>query len=70
MFTACNEQLHHHKLQLLIRFALREGWQVRGDGDTLELVKAGLPPIFTTHRYPLSTQPVVSVRCSGGLIYD
>lgn len=70
MFNTHNELTHHHKLQLLIRFALREGWQVKGNGRNLELTKPGLPPIYTSPRCPLLMPSAVSVRHVGDSAHD
>jgi hypothetical protein len=42
------------RLEALIDFARREGWDVRSTDGRLTFVKAGLPPIFTS--LPLDTQ--------------
>jgi hypothetical protein len=47
---ACRE-----RLRALIDFARREGWEIRSTGTRLTLVKAGLPPIYTS--LPLDSLP-------------
>lgn len=40
---------NHRRLLPLIRYALREGWEIsRTAGGHLRFIKAGLPPIYTS----------------------
>lgn len=70
MFNTHNELTHHHKLQLLLRFALSEGWQVKSNGRNLELIKPGLPPIYTSPRRTLLIPSTFSVMHAGDSAHD
>ena len=70
MLCTHNELAHHHKIQLLIRFARFEGWQVKWDGRYLEMTKPGLPPIYTTNHRPLFLPSAASIRHAGDSAHD